>query len=146
MGQIVRRKKKGRPSQAALARRSGELPAKPTKKESDVRRSLRRRNAKYNIDYDDYVDEEDEEDEEEDERRREKKVKLVMKLDQAGNRSARDSHGHDSGGDEDEEDGESERKQQKRRRINGGDDSDRDDDGNEDDDEGDDDCEVCDCG
>ncbi|KAM1168636.1 hypothetical protein PS1_030637 [Malus domestica] len=141
MGQIVRRKKKGRPSKADLARRSGELPAKPTKKESDVRRSLRRRNVKYNIDYDDYLDEDDEEDEEEDERRREKKVKLVMKLDQAGNRSARDSHAQDSGGDEDEEDGESERKQQKRRRINGGDDSDKDDDGIDDDDDGDDDCE-----
>ncbi|CAN6560653.1 unnamed protein product [Malus baccata var. baccata] len=138
MGQIVRRKKKGRPSKADLARRSGELPAKPTKKESDVRRSLRRRNVKYNIDYDDYLDEDDEEDEEEDERRREKKVKLVMKLDQAGNRSARDSHAQYSGGDEDEEDGESERKQQKRRRINGGDDSDKDDDGIDDDD---DDCE-----
>ncbi|KAM1149343.1 hypothetical protein ACFX2B_029643 [Malus domestica] len=140
MGQIVRRKKKGRPSKADLARRSGELPAKPTKKESDVRRSLRRRNVKYNIDYDDYLDEDDEEDEEEDERRREKKVKLVVKLDQAGNRSARDSHAQDSGGDEDEdeEDGESERKQQKRRRINGGDDSDKDDDGI---DEDDDDCE-----
>ncbi|XP_050138026.1 uncharacterized protein LOC126614412 isoform X3 [Malus sylvestris] len=140
MGQIVRRKKKGRPSKADLARRSGELPAKTAKKESDVRRSLRRRNVKYNIDYDDYLDEDDEEDEEEDERRREKKVKLVVKLDQAGNRSARDSHAQDSGGDEDEdeEDGESERKQQKRRRINGGDDSDKDDDGI---DEDDDDCE-----
>ncbi|KAM1755041.1 hypothetical protein ACFX12_007418 [Malus domestica] len=141
MGQIVRRKKKGRPSKADLARRYNELPEKPTKKESDVRRSLRRRNVKYNIDYDDYVEEEDEEDEEEDERRREKKVKLVMKLDQRGNGSARDSHAQESGGEEDEEDGQSERKQLKRRRINGGDDSDRDDDGNDDDDEGDDDCE-----
>ncbi|KAK7300058.1 hypothetical protein RJT34_10890 [Clitoria ternatea] len=77
MGQIVRRKKKGRPSKADLARRAGESPATA---EPDLRRSRRRRNVRYNIDYDDYLDEEDE-DEEEDERRREKKkLKLVMKL------------------------------------------------------------------
>ncbi|RDX67290.1 Bromodomain and PHD finger-containing protein 3, partial [Mucuna pruriens] len=77
MGQIVRRKKKGRPSKADLARRSGESPASA---QPDLRRSRRRRNVRYNIDYDDYLDEE-EEDEEEDERRREKKkLKLVVKL------------------------------------------------------------------
>ncbi|XP_020234376.1 uncharacterized protein LOC109814371 [Cajanus cajan] len=77
MGQIVRRKKKGRPSKADLARRSGESPAAA---QSDLRRSRRRRNVRYNIDYDDYLDEEDE-DEDEDERRREKKkLKLVVKL------------------------------------------------------------------
>ncbi|KAH7546736.1 hypothetical protein FEM48_Zijuj01G0233100 [Ziziphus jujuba var. spinosa] len=43
MGQIVRRKKKGRPSKADLARRSGESPAA---KEADIRRSLRRRNGR----------------------------------------------------------------------------------------------------
>ncbi|KAK7320375.1 hypothetical protein VNO77_29792 [Canavalia gladiata] len=77
MGQIVRRKKKGRPSKADLARRSGESPATA---QPDLRRSRRQRNVRYNIDYDDYLDEEDE-DEEEDERRREKKkLKLVVKL------------------------------------------------------------------
>jgi len=77
MGQIVRRKKKGRPSKTDLARRSGQSPAAS---QPDLRRSRRRRNVRYNIDYDDYLDEEDE-DEEEDERRREKKkLKLVVKL------------------------------------------------------------------
>ncbi|KAL1332879.1 hypothetical protein HN51_061648 [Arachis hypogaea] len=74
MGQIGRRKKKGRPSKADLARRSGESQAA---EKSDIRRSLRRRNVRYNIiDYDDdYLDED------EDERRREKKkLKLVDKL------------------------------------------------------------------
>ncbi|KAL2316743.1 hypothetical protein Fmac_030619 [Flemingia macrophylla] len=78
MGQIVRRKKKGRPSKADLARRAAQSPAAA---HSDLRRSRRRRNVRYNIDYDDYLDEEDEEDEDEDERRREKKkLKLVVKL------------------------------------------------------------------
>ncbi|KAL5177985.1 Bromodomain and PHD finger-containing protein 3 [Glycine soja] len=72
MVQIARRKK-GRPSKADLARRSGES-------QSDPRRSLRRRSVRYNIiDYDgDYLD-----DDEEDERRREKKkLKLMAKLNQ----------------------------------------------------------------
>ncbi|KAG4920840.1 hypothetical protein JHK86_049653 [Glycine max] len=74
MVQIARRKK-GRPSKADLARRSGES-------QSDPRRSLRRRSVRYNIiDYDgDYLD-----DDEEDERRREKKkLKLMAKLNQDG--------------------------------------------------------------
>ncbi|XP_004500082.1 uncharacterized protein [Cicer arietinum] len=75
MVQIAKRKK-GRPSKADLARRSAESPAVTT--DSDSRRSLRRRNARYNIiDYDgDYIDED-----EEDERKREKKkLKLMAKL------------------------------------------------------------------
>ncbi|PON51478.1 Bromodomain containing protein [Parasponia andersonii] len=88
MGQIVRRKKKGRPSKADLAARrsSGESPATT---EPDLRRSHRRRNVRYNIDYDDYLDEDeegevdnDEDEDDEDERRREKKLKLVVKLNQ----------------------------------------------------------------
>ncbi|KAG4399887.1 hypothetical protein GLYMA_08G318100v4 [Glycine max] len=74
MVQIARRKK-GRPSKADLARRSGES-------QSDPRRSLRRRSVRYNIiDYDgDYLDDDDE-----DERRREKKkLKLMAKLNQDG--------------------------------------------------------------
>ncbi|KAJ1389553.1 Bromodomain-like superfamily [Sesbania bispinosa] len=43
MGQIVRRKKKGRPSKADLARRSGQSPASS---QPDLRRSRRRRNVK----------------------------------------------------------------------------------------------------
>ncbi|XP_057976783.1 uncharacterized protein LOC131163940 [Malania oleifera] len=87
MGQIVRRRKKGRPSKADLARRAAADVPPPAR---DLRRSLRRRNLRYNIDYDDYADEEDENEEEEedddeeeddeDERRREKKLKLVLKL------------------------------------------------------------------
>nr|POF14513.1 bromodomain and phd finger-containing protein 3 [Quercus suber] len=76
MGQIVKRKKKGRPSKADLARRAVESAEAA---EREVRRSLRRRNVRYNIDYDDYLDEDDDE---EDQRRREKKLKLVVKLNQ----------------------------------------------------------------
>lgn len=81
MGQIVRRKKKGRPSKADLARRSGQSPSTT---QSDLRRSRRRRNVRYPIiDFDDYLDEDEEEEEDEDERRREKKkLKLVEKLNQ----------------------------------------------------------------
>ncbi|WJX37694.1 hypothetical protein P8452_25435 [Trifolium repens] len=76
MVQIAKRKK-GRPSKADLARRSAESQASAA--ESDSRRSLRRKNVRYNIiDYDgDYIDDE------EDERRREKKkLKLMAKLHQ----------------------------------------------------------------
>ncbi|KAK7385967.1 hypothetical protein VNO78_31977 [Psophocarpus tetragonolobus] len=123
MGQIVRRKKKGRPSKADLARRSGESPAAS---QPDLRRSRRRRNVRYNIDYDDYLDEEDE-DEEEDERRREKKkLKLVVKLNNheeededeedsaPSRRGARGVHAPDDKGedDEDEEEGEEEEEEE----------------------------------
>lgn len=140
MGQIVRRKKKGRPSKADLARRSGDLPA-PNTMERGVRRSLRRRNVKYTIDYDDYLDE-DSEDDEEEEMRREKKLKLMAKLNQDRERVERDSHGQESGSEEDET--ETERKPLKKRPINGADgvDKDEDDDDYEENDD-DDDCEVC---
>ncbi|GFZ13581.1 DNA-binding bromodomain-containing protein [Actinidia rufa] len=82
MSQIVKRKKKGRPSKADLARRAAEAT------ERDVRRSLRRRNVRYTFDFDDFIDEEDgvgvvgvgEDDNVEDEMRREKKLKLLLKL------------------------------------------------------------------
>ncbi|KAJ4844390.1 hypothetical protein Tsubulata_002350 [Turnera subulata] len=100
MGQIVKRKKKGRPSKADLARRSASGQAPASAAETERRRSLRRRNVRYNnfIDYDDYLDEfedfegieeeqqqqerqeAEEEEEQEDMRRKEKKVKLVVKL------------------------------------------------------------------
>ncbi|KDO62747.1 hypothetical protein CISIN_1g002731mg [Citrus sinensis] len=127
MGQIVKRKKKGRPSKADLARR----PISPTPAtESEVRRSLRRRNVRYDIDYyEDYFDEEDEDEEEE--RRREKKLKLVVKLNQRSDSteptrshsrsSARAEHASDDE-DEDEDD-----KPLKKRKINGGDFSESDD-------------------
>ncbi|XP_022975698.1 uncharacterized protein LOC111475664 [Cucurbita maxima] len=129
MGQIVKRKKKGRPSKADLARRSG---GGLTSSESEPRRSLRRRNVRYNVDFDDFL-EEDDEDEEEDERRREKKLKLVVKLNQGrdgthlspvsrlARSGTRDSHAPEYGSSASEwEDDEPERKPLKKRRIGGG--------------------------
>ncbi|KAF2285739.1 hypothetical protein GH714_007535 [Hevea brasiliensis] len=155
MGQIVKRKKKGRPSKADLARRSsGQNPAVT---EPNRRRSLRRRNVRYNnfIDYDDYLDDfeefeeiEEEEEEEEEERRKEKKLKLVLKLnnqEQSRNKAARACHAYgdharrDSAASSSEEEvDESEKKPLKERKINGGDDSEAEDEsendhGNEDD-------------
>ncbi|GFZ12528.1 DNA-binding bromodomain-containing protein [Actinidia rufa] len=75
MSHIVKRKKKGRPSKADLARRAA---AAAETQESDDRgggRRIRRRNGRYNFDIDDLIDEEDEENEQ----RREKKLKLLLK-------------------------------------------------------------------
>ncbi|KAK6154433.1 hypothetical protein DH2020_008681 [Rehmannia glutinosa] len=76
MGQIVKRKKKGRPPKADLSARE------PPQPERDVRRSLRRRNVKYVFDLDDYFDEDEIFSAVDDEelRRREKKLKLLLKL------------------------------------------------------------------
>ncbi|KAE9458255.1 hypothetical protein C3L33_09847, partial [Rhododendron williamsianum] len=78
MGQIVKRKKKGRPSKADLALRAAAAAAETP--EAEERRSLRRRNVRYTFDFDDYVD--DDELEDEDAWRREKKLKLLLKLQQ----------------------------------------------------------------
>ncbi|KAL5583614.1 hypothetical protein UlMin_016056 [Ulmus minor] len=136
MGQIVRRKKKGRPSKADLARRTAESLA-AAEAEAEVRRSRRRRNVRYNIDFDDFLEEDDEEDDDEDERRREKKLKLVVKLNHGGDEdesspatsrgrrsTSRGAHAPESAS-EDEDDDEGERKR-KKRRINGGDDEEED--------------------
>ncbi|KAI5409317.1 uncharacterized protein LOC127084899 isoform X2 [Lathyrus oleraceus] len=83
----VAKRKKGRPSKADLARRAAEAQASAT--ESDSRRSLRRKNVRYNIiDYDgDYIDDE------EDERRREKKkLKLMTKLHQGEQEPESEDH------------------------------------------------------
>ncbi|CAI8596609.1 unnamed protein product [Vicia faba] len=83
----VAKRKKGRPSKADLARRAAEAQASAT--ESDSRRSLRRKNVRYNIiDYDgDYIDDE------EDERRREKKkLKLMTKLHQGEQEQESEDH------------------------------------------------------
>lgn len=143
MGQIVKRKKKGRPSKADLARRAEEVAAA----EMDLRRSLRRRNVRYNIDYDDYLDEDDEEDEE-DERRRERKLKLLMKLNQGSELPApapsrARSESRDGHASEDE----CERKPLKKRRIGNGRDNDDEEQEEDDDDDhggvGGEDEEVC---
>lgn len=114
MGQIVKRKKKGRPPKSDLAKRSPKPSPKP---EPDLRRSLRRRSVRYAfIDYDDYIDDEydfDDEEEDEDERRKAKKLKLVVKLDQ----EARGEHALDSGASTSEE----ERGERKPVRSGGGD-------------------------
>lgn len=118
MVQIARRKK-GRPSKADLARRSGESPAAAS--QPDLRRSHRRRSVRYNIiDYDgDYLDDE------EDERRREKKkLKLMAKLNQDGeeepeeendmtpSRTAPDAPAEEYEDDENEQDEEHEHEQE----------------------------------
>ncbi|KAL3508473.1 hypothetical protein ACH5RR_027874 [Cinchona calisaya] len=82
MGQTVRRKKKGRPSKADLAKRgsSGNDTSAP---ESELRRSHRQRSVRYTFDFDDYLDDEElfeDFDNEEDKRRREKKLELLLKL------------------------------------------------------------------
>lgn len=136
MGQIVKRKKKGRPSKADLARRAVESAAAA---EREVRRSLRRRNVRYNIDYDDYLDEDDEDEDEEDLRRREKKVKLVVKLNQGTETTSPPARGnHATEDDEEDEEEEMEEEEQherkpmmKKRKINGQDDDNNDDDENE---------------
>ncbi|KAK6934478.1 Bromodomain [Dillenia turbinata] len=92
MGQIVKRKKKGRPSKADLAKRAVE-----SAEQIETRRSLRRRNVRYNIDFDDYEDFGfDDDDDEEVERRREKKLKLVLKLNNTKPESKQRSKGRDN--------------------------------------------------
>ncbi|KAL6196240.1 hypothetical protein ACLB2K_031855 [Fragaria x ananassa] len=73
MGQIVKRKKKGRLSKADLPRWSRDSLVEVW----DVRGSFWHRNVKYNIDYDNYLDDDSEEDEE---IRIQKKLKLMAKL------------------------------------------------------------------
>ncbi|XP_010536666.1 PREDICTED: bromodomain and WD repeat-containing protein 1 [Tarenaya hassleriana] len=135
MSQIVRRRKKGRPSKADLARRASSGDG------YELRRSLRRRNVRYNFDFDDYLDDEDEAEEES---RRGKKMKLVpvLKLNQSrasadpptrgrGRPASRGGHVSDDG-DEDEAEGDDdgeeenddeevgEKKPVKKRKISGG--------------------------
>uniref|UniRef100_A0A0A0K3T1 Bromo domain-containing protein n=1 Tax=Cucumis sativus TaxID=3659 RepID=A0A0A0K3T1_CUCSA len=131
-----KRERNDREIRENLARRSG---GGLTSSESEPRRSLRRRNVRYNIDYDDFL-EEDDEDEEEDERRREKKLKLVVKLNQGRDGThlspvdgvsrleARDLHAPEYGSSASEgEEDEPERKPLKKRRIGGGEEEDEDD-------------------
>lgn len=79
MGQIVKRKKKGRPAKADPGGRGLQ------QTERDLRRSHRRRNVKYVFDLDDYFDEDEVfADDDEDQRRREKKLKLLLQLQSGG--------------------------------------------------------------
>lgn len=82
MGQIVKKKKKGRPSKADLAklRNSAGNTSAPDR---EPRRSLRRRNVRYTFHFDDYLDDDElfeEFEEDEDASRREKKLKFLVKL------------------------------------------------------------------
>ncbi|GMH25505.1 hypothetical protein Nepgr_027348 [Nepenthes gracilis] len=159
MDQIVRRKKKGRPSKADLAVvLAGSSTSQPTQENRDIRRSLRRRSFRYSIiDYDeDYLEDdfevaEEEDDEDEDERGRGKKLKLVLKLpNHNSSRPSRD--GGDSvtwtrrqskgaaGSDEDAEEHDEDEEEEedrvvKKRNINGCDDDNEDDDDNDNDEE-----------
>ncbi|KAF5728410.1 hypothetical protein HS088_TW21G00557 [Tripterygium wilfordii] len=126
MGQIVKGKKKGRPSKADLAARGLSV------SEREVRRSLRRRNVRKNaVDYDDdFIEDDDEEEEEEEVGRREKKVKLVVKLHSNENARSSAARGRNAQGngafDEDEDEDEEEergKKPLKKRKINGVDDT-----------------------
>ncbi|KAL2496322.1 DNA-binding bromodomain-containing protein [Forsythia ovata] len=74
MGQIVKRKKKGRPANADPQSRQARQP------ERDLRRSIRNRNVKYAFDLDDYFDDEEFfEDVDENQQRREKQLNLLLK-------------------------------------------------------------------
>ncbi|MFS7940698.1 putative chromatin remodeler Bromodomain family [Helianthus anomalus] len=76
MTQIVKRKRRGRPSNIDRARRNSQLaPPSPP----DRRSTRRRRNVRYNFDIDDYVDDDEfYDDEDEDVGRREKKIRLLL--------------------------------------------------------------------
>ncbi|KAI4388372.1 hypothetical protein MLD38_000706 [Melastoma candidum] len=141
MGQIVRRKRKGRPPKPDLSRRS---PSPPPEEVRNVRRSHRRRNVRYSsfIDYDDFIDDDDfeldregeevlcggDDDDGDVELRRGRKVKLVVKLNRrrgAPRRRARETcdSGSEAGdgvteGEEEVESG-SEGRVLKKRRISG---------------------------
>lgn len=86
MVQIVKRKKKGRPSKADLARRSSDSPpAKSSETERQLRRSGRRRNVRYTFDFDDYIDEDfDYYDDDDENDRRDKKLMMLLKLQSCG--------------------------------------------------------------
>ncbi|KAL1206477.1 Transcription factor GTE9 [Cardamine amara subsp. amara] len=129
MSQIERRRRKGRPSKADLARRRSSSPGESG---YELRRGQRRRNVRYNFDFDDYLDEEEEEELEE-EKRRQKKLKQVLKLNQSRARAdppirsrARVSNSSDYEEEEEDEDeaeeddGEdtSEKRQVKKRKLN----------------------------
>ncbi|XP_063949136.1 uncharacterized protein LOC108223217 isoform X1 [Daucus carota subsp. sativus] len=97
MVQIVKRKKKGRPSKADLARRSSDSP--PAETERQLRRSGRRRNVRYTFDFDDYIDEDlDYYDDDDENDRRDKKLMMLLKLQScesppSGSRRASSSEG-----------------------------------------------------
>ncbi|KAI3673811.1 hypothetical protein L6452_39941 [Arctium lappa] len=121
MGQIVRRKRRGRPSNTDRARRNSIVsPPSP----ADRRRSRRRRNVRYSFDIDDYVDDDefyDDEDEdlEEEVGRREKKLRLLLcEDDSRSQRRVAHAPSYSSSDDYDEDaDGDGDCKALKKRKL-----------------------------
>ncbi|KVH99144.1 Bromodomain-containing protein [Cynara cardunculus var. scolymus] len=120
MGQIVRRKRRGRPSKIDRARRNSFVaPPSPV----DRRRSRRRRNVKYSFDIDDYVDDDEfYDDEDEEVGRREKKLRLLpCEDDSRSQRRVGHAPSYTSSDDYDEDD---DSKALKKRKIGGVDEED----------------------
>ncbi|KAL4566810.1 hypothetical protein LXL04_030935 [Taraxacum kok-saghyz] len=117
MGQIVRRKRRGRPSNTDRARINySATPPSPV----DRRRSRRRRNVRYNFDIDDYVDDDEfYSDEDEEVGRREKKLRLLLCEDDSRSNTRRVRHAPTSSSSDDyyEED---DVKHSKKRKIDAG--------------------------
>lgn len=109
MGQIVKKKKKGRPAKADLAAAARDMP----QTDRDLRRSHRRRSVKYVFDLDDYFDEDEVFVDDEDQRRREKKLKLLLKLQSGGDPESTDRRVQHASCSSDEDAG----KPSKKRRI-----------------------------
>ncbi|KAI3688524.1 hypothetical protein L2E82_46154 [Cichorium intybus] len=118
MGQIVRRKRRGRPSNTDRARINNfTAPPSPV----DRRRSRRRRNVIYNFDIDDYVDDDEfYDDEDEEVGRREKKLRLLLCEDDSRSNTRRVRHAPASSSS-DEYDVDEDFKYSKKRKIDGGD-------------------------
>ncbi|KAI3825803.1 hypothetical protein L1987_07450 [Smallanthus sonchifolius] len=116
MGQIVKRKRRRRPSNLERARRTSPVsPPSP----ADRRSSRRRRNVRYNFDIDDYVD--DDEFYDEDVVRREKKLRLLLSEDDSRS-NRRVTHAPSSSSSSSDDDDYC--KHSKKRKLNGEDDED----------------------
>ncbi|KAK1407022.1 hypothetical protein QVD17_38632 [Tagetes erecta] len=121
MGQIVRKKRRGRPSNIDRARRTSHL-TPPSN--IDRRTSRRRRNVRYHFNIDDYVDDDEfySDDEDEDVRRREKKLRsLLFDDDSISNRrvahAPSSSSSSEASSDDEDEDDDYSRKRTKKRKI-----------------------------
>ncbi|KAL7599243.1 hypothetical protein Lser_V15G20971 [Lactuca serriola] len=116
MGQIVRRKRRGRPSNTDRARINySAAPPSPV----DRRRSRRRRNVRYNFDIDDYVDDDEfYDDEDEEVGRREKKLRLLLSEDDSRPNTRRVRHAPASSSSDDyDDDDDDDVKHSKKRKI-----------------------------
>ncbi|KAI3820522.1 hypothetical protein L1987_08070 [Smallanthus sonchifolius] len=114
MGQIVKRKRRGRPSNIDRARRNSPVaPPSPV----DRRSNRRRRNVRYNFDIDDYVDDDEfYDDEDEEVGRREKKLRLLLFEDDSTSHR-RVSHAPSSSSSSSSDDEDYNRKPSKKRKL-----------------------------